>query len=196
MLIATSASRISAQQPQQASVISKLATVVAIEDQTIFAQDAQGPVTVKMGSSLQVWNWKKKVSKDFSPIHPGDQILVRGHNDASGNLVASSVWVNIISFYGMISSTTGNAYQVLVYGPKPTGETRTVTVDAITVGSDGAPLSPGDMQKGRFVQTVGYAASDGKIQAMRSIIYENGRPLKMPANAPVISPDGKVVNPN
>lgn len=129
--------------------MSKIATVVSIQGQIIYANSPEGPLKVILAPEGRVW--KKNSARDFTAIHPGDQILVPGRKDAVGNLIATDVWANIVSFYGMITNVKGNEYQVLLYQPEPNGEKRTVVTDGKTLGHrDGGLAACRDSRSARF----------------------------------------------
>jgi hypothetical protein len=169
-------------------------SVVAANAQEVYAQNPAGPVRVKLGLAITVW--KKTTYSDFSAIRPGDQLYVRGYLDASGDLVASTVWANIVSFFGMIVASNGSAFQVMV---PMTGETKTVTLDATTVGWQNVPFALGDIQIGRTVQVIGCALSDGTVQGTRVRVYVNGKAMGVNGApfglrpAPILRPNGTVI---
>ena len=169
------------------------AKVLAAEGNTLYTATPEGPLTVKLGPSIQVW--KKSIRRDFTLITPGDSIYVTGTKDAAGNLVATDVAANITSFWGMIVSVSGNQYEVLLHHPEPTGVRKFVIVDSGVLDAFDRPLSPGDIRVGRFVQTIGLVRPDGKIEATKAIVYENNMPLNTPPHLPALDPRGKVVRP-
>ena len=165
---------------------SKMAVVVSAQQQIIYANASDGPLTVVLGTQTQVW--KGRNLQDFAEIRPGDQILVRGRQDATGRMIAANVWANIISVYGMVVGLNDSGFQILPYSPEPTGSLTSVVVDANTLGQLQERVSMTNIQKGRFVQVIGAAAQNGKIQAARVLVYVNGRPVNAPPAISVVGP--------
>ena len=49
-----------------------------------------------------------------------------------------------------------------------------------------------DLRAGRMVDIIGLETTDPGVQATRVIVYEGNAPVRMPAGARVIAPDGSV----
>ena len=99
--------------------------------------------------------------------------------------MATEIWANMTRISGRVSDVSGNQFRVLLVdvGGRPRGEEKTVLVDADTVTDRDLPLSMRDVQKGRYVETIGLKMTDGTIAATRVTVFVNGRPVDMPANA-------------
>ena len=111
---------------------------------------------------------------------------MRGYRIALGELAATEIYANITRFSGVVTDVTPNGYhvQLLNADGKPIGG-KTVTVDAETVTGRDLPLSMKDVQKGRFVETIGLKLPDGRVAATRVIVTINGRPVDMPPDAEI-----------
>jgi len=171
---------------QQFPLIFWMGRVVSVEGQTIHATSGpQGTLTnltITLASGGKVW--KKTSRNDFSAIRVGDEIWVRGYRTALGELAATEIYANITRFEGVITNVTANGYEVEVHNVEgtPVGR-KIVTVDAGTVTGRDLPLSMKDVQKGRFVETIGLKLPDGRVAATRVIVSVNGRPVDMPPDA-------------
>src|ERR1700730_14889405 len=98
-------SRYALSQSTQLRPISKVLTVLAAQRDRLTMSGSDGQFTISPGSTPKIW--KKNSSSDFSQTMPGDMVLVRGFLTAPGTIVASEVWVNLVSFYGMIVDLSG-----------------------------------------------------------------------------------------
>ena len=172
--------------PQQIPQMFWMGRVTSVEQGRIHASSGpQGTLTnltITLASGGKVW--KKTTRQDFSAIRVGDEILMRGYRVALGELAATDVWANITKISGHILDVSGNRFRVSLVdvGGRPRGEEKTVLVDAGTVTDRDLPLSMRDVQKGRYVETIGLKMPDGTIAATRVTVFVNGRPVDMPAN--------------
>ena len=66
---------------------------------------------------------------------------------------------------------------------------RQITVDSKTKFEESARQ---DLRVGRAVDIIGRETTDGDVHATRIIVYEGNAPVRMPAGARVIAPDGSV----
>jgi hypothetical protein len=150
--------------------VAKSGVIVAVQGRTIYAQNSAGPLTISVANVASIW--KKAVSADISVLKVGDDILVRGTLDPSGNFVAREIWANLVSYFGTITTLSGASIQIL----QPNGDKKIVRFDEVTQNGYGV-LAGADLKIGRTVQVIGMMSVDGTIEATRINVYENGRPL-------------------
>ena len=130
---------------------------------------------------------------NLSPVTVGDDIAARCRIDASGKLLAEWMSLNIVNFFGVITKTGDNEFEVFTNpNADPQSaykkENKLVTVDADTIFEASARE---DLKQGRDVQVVGLDLRNGRIRATRVTVYEGNRPVRM-GTGRVVLPTGQV----
>ena len=69
---------------------------------------------------------------------------------------------------------------------------RSITFDSDTQFESSRPE---DLRVGRTVDIIGLKINDSRVEASRIIIYGGNAPVRMPAGARVVQPNGTVQNP-
>lgn len=165
--------------------------VVATDRNIIYMTDSSGPVTVRISSSTRIW--KGELGVDVSAIRPGDEIAVRGVRGADGSVVASQLWVNIVSLDGTITAVNGAVVSVREILHESLGEIKSIKLTDKTVTEQDNPVRKEDVQIGRYVHIIGLALEDGTVQATRFTVYVNGRPVDSRATKYVEPDTGQAV---
>jgi hypothetical protein len=137
--------------------------------------------------------WKGKVFHDLSAVEAGDRVTARYRIDAVGNLVAETVWLNIVNFFGIITKIGDEQFEILTNpNADPQSaykkENKIVALDADTIFEASAH---DDLKQGREVQVVGLDLLSGRILATRVIIYEGKRPVRM-GEGKIRLPNGQI----
>lgn len=91
------------------------ARVVAISGEVIYATNSQGPLTVYLDPRADIW--KGAHGSSASVLKVGDSLSVKGYLDNQGRLVVTSLFANITSFDGVITSLGKDAFAVIVQAP-------------------------------------------------------------------------------
>lgn len=183
---------LSGQQGSAAPSVSIAGTVTSVTPERLVIKGAySSPLVIVLAKDAQVT--KKSILHDFSDVHVGDKILMRGQWGPSGGFEANEVWVNFTAFYGRILSVHGDSYEAQVFteGGEVTGETRKVVIDSDTMGEGKQLLPRSELVAGRYVQTFGIKMSDGSVVANRVLLYRPSSPI--PAGTTIITPGGKVI---
>jgi len=165
-------------------------TVMSVTPERISVKDHASSVVVLLAKGAQVS--KQTIRHDFSDVHVGDKVLMRGQRNPSGDFVANEVWVNFTSFYGRILSVNDDSYEVQAFteGGEVNGKPRKVVIDSDTLGEGNELLPRSELVPGQYVQTIGIKMSDGTVLATRAVIYGASSP---PAGAIIITPNGNKV---
>jgi hypothetical protein len=124
--------------------------------------------------------WKGKLLRDLSGLEIGDAISARCRK-VSGKLMAEAVWINIVTFFGVITKVEGDGFEVLT-NPNADGqpahkkENKLVRFDADTIFQWSEKR---DLKVSREVQTVGLDLRNGIVKATRVTVYERKHPVRM-----------------
>lgn len=170
----------------------KTGVAIAVQGKAIYLSTSEGPLTAILAGNTDIW--RKTTRQDLSDFVAGDTVLVSGSMDSSGKLVANTVWANMASFYGLITSVTGNQYEVLLYQPQPNGQRKTVILDSDAVNAFDKPLPRSDVKVGRFVQTIGMGRSDGRVEATKVVVYgDDSRALGGGPNPVIYDAHGQMI---
>ena len=181
--LALAATWVSSQQvaPADRQSIPVLGTVTAISGTRITVESGSRRITVATDAATEVW--KGTISHRISAVEIGDDFSARCRRDASGELVAEAIWLNIVNYFGVITKVerTADAFGMLT---NPNADPQSaykkkklkVRVDAGTVFEGSAK---DDLRSGREVQMIGLDRKDGTIQATHLVVYENKRPVRM-----------------
>jgi hypothetical protein len=148
---------------------------------TVYVTD--GGIRWSIGLALGGIAWKRVWRRDVADLRTGDEIVARGYLEGN-RLSATALWANATSFSGAITATTPSGYTVLTRRL----QTRNVLVDSDTVDARSLPLTLGDVQVGRDVETIGVKVSDGTVRATRVTVYVNNRQTTMAPDALIMNP--------
>jgi len=163
------------------AIIPVIGTVKAISGNSISVSSGAQLLTFSADAETEIW--KGKTFHDLSPVQVGDDLWARCHRDPSGKLVAESVWLNIVNFFGVITRVDGGDRFEMLTNPNADPQSAyvkkkmIVQVDSATLFNDSAKE---DLKTGREVQMVGLDLKDGMIRAARLTVYEGKRPVRMP----------------
>jgi hypothetical protein len=123
--------------------------------------------------------WKGKPLRDLSQLEMGDDISARCRK-LSGKLIAEAIWINIVTFFGVITNVNGDTFAVFT-NPNAdphsgyTKENKLIRFDADTIFESS---EKDDLKVGREVQTVGLDLKNGIVKATRVTIYEGKQPVR------------------
>lgn len=162
--------------------------VVAVTGNTIYGMTAKGPVTFYVDSRSEIW--KGTHGSPLAALAVGDMLSVKGRTDGSNRLVATSIYANLVSFDGVITTLNGDIFKVRVQSPSggAGGSLRDVQVNGST--SYVSKSNKSDLKLGREVHLIGLAREDGTILATRLTIYDEK------THAPVNSENGRTLGLN
>lgn len=167
-----------AQQSSAAPSVSMGGTVTSATPERLVVKGAySSPLVILLGKGAEVT--KKSVSHDFSDVHAGDHVLMRGHMRGqwgpSGDFIADEVWVNLTSFDARVLSVHGNRYEVQVLRENGTWARtpRTVIIDSDTLGPGNQALPRSELAPERDARIIGTKLSDGTVLATHVIIYRS-----------------------
>jgi len=119
---------------------------------------------------------------------------MRGIREADGTFSPTQVWVNIVSFHGVIAAVGGDTVSVEVLRNDSRSQTRQVRLTNKTLSSGSSVLKRENVKVGRPVQVVGVALEDGTVQATQLMIYVNGREVDSRATKYVDPLTGKIID--
>jgi uncharacterized protein DUF5666 len=170
-------------------IIPVVGTVKGVTGQAILVDGGTQATTIVSDERTEFW--KGKTFHDLSPVQIGDDLSARCRADASGNLVAEVIWLNIVNFFGVITQVDGGGFEMLT---NPNADPQSayvekklkVTVDADTLFEASAKE---DLKLGRGVQMVGLDLKNGTVMATRLTVYEGNRPVRM-GSGRVLPPTG------
>lgn len=153
--------------------------IVAVQDDTIYAANENGPVVLRLASTSDIW--KGAHGLDRSVLTPGDSIFASGQVGVDGSITVKDLYANIVNYYGRIIRVDGTEFELLPYQPTPLSWTLNAEIEKTGRGTiiNNGLGSVDDLRTDRFVQMVGLQQSDGRVVATRIWIYENGRPVDM-----------------
>jgi hypothetical protein len=108
--------------------------------------------------------------------------------------VIVDLFANIIHVWGRITVVTKEGFEVdQNFNADPQSGyrrgKRQITLRSDTQFEESARQ---DLRAGRTVDIIGLKTTDLGVQATRVIVYEGNAPVRMPAGARVIAPDGSV----
>jgi len=164
------------------------ARVVAMSGEVIYATNSHGPVTMYLDPRADIW--KGAHGSPASALKAGDSLSVKGYLDDRGRLIATSLFANIASFDGVITSLGKNAFTVIIQAPAggQNGAIRVIEYDDKTVFESAA--NKDDLQIGRAIHLIGLAREDTAVLATRITIYDEK------THAPVHSEGGRTLMPD
>jgi hypothetical protein len=137
--------------------------------------------------------WRGQSGNVLTVVRPGDEVLVRYRQD-SNRLVIVGLYANITHVWGRITVVTKDGFEVdQNFNADPqSGYRRGKRQITLSSGTKFEESARQDLRAGRMVDIIGLETTDPGVQATRVIVYEGNAPVRMPAGARVIAPDGSV----
>jgi hypothetical protein len=168
-----------------------MGTVERVAGEKVYVTTGSQVVTLAADTHTEVW--KGKIFHDFSKVEAGDEFIARVHSDSSGQLIAETVWLNIVNLSGVITGTGGVGFQMFTNpNADPQSayrkENKTVEINQDTIFEASARE---DLLAGRDVMVIGAAQRNGFILATRVTVYNGNRPVRMRPNAKVFPANGQ-----
>jgi hypothetical protein len=153
-------------------------TVQSVNGNQIHVISGAKLVTLHVDDHTEIW--KGKALRDLSPLEMGDDISARCRK-VSGDLVAEAIWINIVSFSGVITKVKGSTFEVFTNpNADPQSaykkEIKVVRLDSDTIFQSSEKR---DLKVGREVQTVGLDLRNGAVKATQVMVYEKKLPERM-----------------
>lgn len=174
----------------QAPVISALGIARTITRDRILLQTEGRTAVLFANNETKVWRGKWGTA--LTAVQPGDRLSVRYRPDSAHPIILE-LYANITHVWGRITAVASDRFEVdQNYNADPQSGYRRVK-RRITFNSDTKfdESAPQDLRVGRDVDIIGLE-TDANVQATRVTIYEDRAPIRMPAGARVIAPDGSV----
>lgn len=148
-------------------IIPVIGTVKSIAGDRISIEEIGKVTQVLINSHTEVW--KGKPTHDPGLIQVGGDFSARCFRNAHGDLIADSIWLNIINYPGVITALHGDSLEM---NTNPDADPQsgyvkehiTVTVNADTIYEGGARNT---LKLGVHVQVIGVDLRNGKILATR-----------------------------
>jgi hypothetical protein len=177
--------------PAQTQLVSLVGTARTITRNEIVVQTGAGATLLYADNETKVWRGQS--GNVLTVVRPGDEVLVRYRQD-SNRLVIVGLYANITHVWGRITVVTKDGFEVdQNFNADPQSGyrrgKRQITLSSDTKFEERARQ---DLRAGRMVDIIGLETTDPGVQATRVIVYEGNAPVRMPAGARVIAPDGSV----
>lgn len=138
--------------------------VVRVDGPTVLGATREGDVVVN-GAYARVW---KGGVVPLTDCRPGDVFYARGTATASGTLLASHLWLNIVNIVGVVEAASDVSWRIrhTHLGIRQLNTVSQVSVNPATErfakrGTNGQP------RRGDYVQVVGVQTGAGTIRATR-----------------------------
>jgi Domain of unknown function (DUF5666) len=159
------------------SLTAIVGTVQSVSGDLIYVRSGAQLLTLHVDDHTEIW--KGTPLRDLSQLEMGDDISARCRK-LSGNLLAEAIWINIVTFLGVITKVNGDTLEVFTNpnaDPQSAHkkETKVVRFDANTIFHSGKKR---DLKVGREVQTVGLDLRNGIVKATRMTIYAGKQPVR------------------
>ena len=173
----------------QTPLSSLVGTARTITRDQIVIQTAAGSTLLYVDKETKIWRGQS--GHVLTVVRPGDEVLVR-YRQTSNRWVAVDLYANITHIWGRITAVSTGGFEVdQNFNADPQsgyrrGE-RQITLSSDTQFEDSVRQ---DLRAGRTVDIIGLKMTDSVVQATRVIVYEGNVPVRMPAGARVIRPDG------
>ena len=174
----------------QAPLVSLIGTAKTITRDQIVLQTGAGTILLYADNETKVWRGKS--GSVLTVVQPGDEVLVRYRQDATRPVILD-LYANITHVWGRVSAVTQGGFEVdQNFNADPQSGyrrgKRQITFDSETE-FEGSVRH--DLRVGRTVDIIGLE-TDSDVQATRVTVYDGNAPVRMPAGARVIAPDGSV----
>ena len=88
-------------------IIPVIGTVKSISGNVISVDAGERVIAVFTNERTEIW--KGKIFHDLSLVQIGDDFAARCRTDDSGKLVAETIWLNIVNFFGISRKLTAAA---------------------------------------------------------------------------------------
>jgi Domain of unknown function (DUF5666) len=177
--------------PAQTQLVSLVGTARTITRNEIVVQTGAGATLLYADNETKVWRGQS--GNVLTVVRPGDEVLVRYRQD-SNRLVIVGLYANITHVWGRITVVTKDGFEVNQnFNADPqSGYRRGKRQITLSSGTKFEESARQDLRAGRMVDIIGLETTDPGVQATRVIVYEGNAPVRMPAGARVIAPDGSV----
>jgi hypothetical protein len=177
--------------PAQTQLVSLVGTARTITRNEIVVQTGAGATLLYADNETKVWRGQS--GNVLTVVRPGDEVLVRYRQD-SNRLVIVGLYANITHVWGRITVVTKDGFEVdQNFNADPqSGYRRGKRQITLSSGTKFEESARQDLRAGRMVDIIGLETTDPGVQATRVIVYEGNAPVRMPAGARVIAPDGSV----
>jgi hypothetical protein len=86
-------------------------TIEKISGSEIRVNTGTQSITFHADSDTEVW--KGKTYRDLSALKVGDEVSVHGTRDASGELIASNIWAQLVTFSAVIRRVDRVNFEIL-----------------------------------------------------------------------------------
>jgi hypothetical protein len=172
----------------QSPFSSLIGKAIAISDNQITVQiGSAAPVLLVVDKESKIW--RGRTTNVLSIVQPGDEVNIRYRQDSTGRLVILDLSANITHVWGRITKVALTEFEVEQNFNVEPGRYRSIVFDS---GTQFESSRPEDLQAGRTVDIIGLKINDSRIEASRIIIYEGRSPVRIPAGARVVPPNGAV----
>jgi hypothetical protein len=177
--------------PAQTQLVSLVGTARTITRNEIVVHTGAGTTLLYADNETKVWRGQS--GNVLTVVRPGDEVLVRYRQD-SNRLVIVGLYANITHVWGRITVVTKDGFEVdQNFNADPqSGYRRGKRQITLSSGTKFEESARQDLRAGRMVDIIGLETTDPGVQATRVIVYEGNAPVRMPAGARVIAPDGSV----
>jgi hypothetical protein len=170
----------------QSPFSSLIGRAIAISDNQITVQiGSAAPVLLVVDKESKIW--RGRTTNVLSIVQPGDEVNIRYRQDSTGRLVILDLSANIAHVWGRITKIAPAEFEVEQNFNVEPGRYRSIVFDS---GTKFESSRPEDLQAGRTVDIIGLKINDSRIEASRIIIYEGNSPVRMPAGARAVQPNG------
>jgi hypothetical protein len=137
--------------------------------------------------------WRGKMTNTLSAVQPGDRVMVKYRREADGRLVILELYANLEHITGKITKIGIREFEVdQNHNADPQSaykrQIRQIRFDSDTQWELSAPE---DLRVGRDVDIQAVTGEKSHARASRVTVYEGNRPVRMPANARVVTPNGR-----
>ena len=170
---------------QQLTPTAVFGTIERISGNQIQVKAGTHSITFHADRDTQIW--KGKTYNDLSALKVGDQISVRGIKDASGKLVASNIWAQMVTFSAVIKKVDRANSEVLT-SPKADLRSANWAESKVVHYFPNTAFSTSEMglSVGQEILVVGLDLRNGNVDATRITIYNTDLPAnpRMPARPP------------
>lgn len=138
-------------------------------------------ISIRTGASVftfrandQTVVWKGSMFHDLSPVAKGDDLFATCRNDEAGDLVAETIWLNMVNAFGVVNKVNRHGFEMLASSssqePSAHAEAKKlVWVDSDTVFNASAKE---DLKVGRHVYLMGVGLKNGTLKAIRLTVYD------------------------
>jgi len=144
-----------------------IGTVDKIAHNQVTVKTARGYFPISTDNKTEVV--KDETYHDLSPLKVSEEIGVRCQPDASGKLVATKIWANVVNFSGTVKDVRDEEIEVVSHS----GDERKIVLfypDTV-FGTNRS-----DVTAGKQVRIVGLDIGNGAVDAARVALYDTYTP--------------------